>query len=128
MSFIYKIYSLADPRDNKIFYIGLADYNLKSRLSGHINDCKRINNPKNTFIRQMIFEGFTPIISSIEQSPYKNGRKAALQLEQKWISFYLSKGVNLLNTRGNPLRKQVARPRKKKMSLVGLIESLIPFY
>lgn len=111
MGYLYKIYTLTDPRTDLVFYVGMVDSTLNSRLSQHVGDCQILRTEKDKFIFQMIKEGFAPVISLIEE--VSENRKQALSEEQKWIFYYLNRGYNLLNIRGNPLRKQKKRISKR---------------
>lgn len=81
-----KIYTLVDPRTNKIRYVGQTKQNLKTRLNGHITDGRtfKYNIPKCEWISELENEGLLPLIVEIEC--VKN--KDANEREKYWISKY----------------------------------------
>lgn len=89
-----KIYTLIDPRTNKIRYIGQTKQKLKDRLNGHLTDSRlfRYNFPKCEWIQELENEDLLPLIVEIEC--VKN--KDADEREKYWINKY-RKTEDLLN-------------------------------
>jgi len=65
-----KIYTLSNPIDNSIFYVGRT-INLNVRLSGHINQlCYK--SKKNDLITKILKSGLKPIIEELDSIECKN--------------------------------------------------------
>ena len=92
MELVY-IYSLKDPRDNQIKYIGKAN-NIDTRLYTHTVNCNLVKNtPKIQWIKSLKDKGLKPIIEEIDCV-----LKSEWQFwEKHYISLYKSWGFNLLN-------------------------------
>jgi hypothetical protein len=87
------IYTLSDPRDNKVKYIGITSKKLTVRLSGHCAETKA-NTKKVNWIKSLKNIELKPIITEIDcVSTYEE----ALFFEQYWISQFRSWGFALLN-------------------------------
>ena len=81
--FVY-IYSLIDPRDNIVRYVGKSK-NIKMRLSYHTTPSKlKKNTHKNNWIKQLLSLGLKPTIIILE-TVYKNIWK---EKEKYWINFF----------------------------------------
>lgn len=89
-----KIYSLVDPRTNRVRYVGQTKQSLKARLNGHITDGRtfKYNFPKCEWLAELENEGLLPLIVEIEC--VKN--KDADEREKYWINKY-RKTEDLLN-------------------------------
>lgn len=92
------IYSLINPIDNSVFYIGKTVGSLEQRLSSHIQD-KEGNKKKREIILSIIKEGLNPIISNIESHVCSTDDQedAALAREAYWIRYYVDNGSKLCN-------------------------------
>lgn len=92
MELVY-IYSLKDPRDNQIKYIGKAN-NIDTRLYTHTVNCNLVKNtPKIQWIKSLKDKGLKPIIEEIDCV-----LKSEWQFwEKHYISLYKSWGFNLKN-------------------------------
>ncbi len=86
------IYGLKDPRNGEIFYIGMSTDPYR-RYWEHIAMFER-NTAKNTYILDMIAEGFKPELFIIE-ADLSIGK--AYDREVHWIRYYASAGFNLTN-------------------------------
>lgn len=85
------IYTLSDPRNNKVRYVGKTD-NPKRRLAAHIIDkdvCHRTN-----WIKQLTKNNLEPIMTIIEKVAKNQSWE---DRERYWISHYRSIGCNLTN-------------------------------
>jgi len=115
MELVY-IYSLIDPRDNQIKYIGKAN-NINSRLYTHTANCNLIKNtPKIQWIRFLKDKGLKPIIEEIDRVLITEWQF----WEKHYISLYKSWGFNLKNlTIGGDGNTCLTRTEefKKKISL-----------
>lgn len=62
------IYSLSDPRNNFVRYIGKT-VNPKNRISGHIAESKRYNHHRAKWIRNLIKNGLVPKLTILKICP-----------------------------------------------------------
>lgn len=86
------IYSLADPRDGVIKYIGKTN-NVEVRLKNHINPARYKNTLKFNWIRDLRYSGLIPILDIIEVVEAVDGKER----ERYWIKFYIDNGNPLTN-------------------------------
>lgn len=89
------IYSLINPKDGAVRYIGFTSRTLERRLSGHINDA--INGKERyvcNWIRSLLRLNLRPVIQAIEVI---NGQDKWQDREKYWIAFYREKGCSLTN-------------------------------
>jgi hypothetical protein len=91
------IYSLTDPTDGKVFYVGRTKMALVRRLRGHLKDSRHGKNPKAKKIAQMLKDGIKPIIAEIARVENASLEEAE-KTEQAWID-YLSIANTLLNSK-----------------------------
>lgn len=92
----YSIYSLVDPRDNQVRYVG-ASKNPQRRLWQHLNRSKDENNlKKRLWLEELVQHGHVPKLSIIEENLTKG---EVLQREKHWIQVYLEQGASLVNMR-----------------------------
>ena len=90
-----RIYTLADPRDNVIRYIGITKTSLNRRLAGHIHDCKsKKPTHKINWIKSLLLEDLKPIIQLIDEVD----DTFAYDEEIYWISQFKTWGFNLVNS------------------------------
>lgn len=88
------IYTLEDPRNNTVKYIGITTNTLANRLSHHCSCLKR-NNYKINWIRQLKKLNLKPIIKELDVC---DTFKEALYFERYWIKQFKSWGFNLVNS------------------------------
>lgn len=88
-----KIYSLVDPRNNRIMYIGRTKARLSARLAGHCHDSRHKNGPKDKWIRELNDLKLKPIISMIEDVEEEIWREREIY----WIAFYRQLNSTLCN-------------------------------
>ncbi len=86
------IYTLTDPRDNIIKYIGKTK-DIKKRLKRHINESNS-NSKKDNWINKLKSENLEPIIELLDIGDESNINN----LEIFWISQFLTWGFDLKNT------------------------------
>jgi len=81
-----KIYSLIDPINNNIRYIGKTITPLNERLKVHINQSKKAIKPthKEAWIKSLILKGERPIIKLIEEVEIEKW----VEREIYWIKHY----------------------------------------
>lgn len=81
------IYVLLDPRDNEVRYVGKTS-NPKSRLSGHISECKRESSKhyRARWIRSLLKDNLKPIIKFIKVCPLNDFEK----FETEYIKIFKS--------------------------------------
>lgn len=81
------IYSLVDPRDGKVFYVGRTCMKLCARLTNHVRDAKKKTTPKALKIAAILASGHRPTIHEIAR--LENSTRIEIELaEQAWIKFY----------------------------------------
>jgi len=81
------IYSLVDPRDGKVFYVGRTSMMLSWRLSNHVRDAKKKTTPKALRIAEILQSGSRPTIHELIR--VSSQTKADVEsAEQAWIDFY----------------------------------------
>jgi len=87
------IYTLIDPKDNQVRYIGKTN-NLKQRLYSHINKSKSgFNSPIHCWIRKLLDLNLKPSISIQEICNQDNWEER----EKYWIQYYREKYENITN-------------------------------
>jgi len=81
------IYVLIDPKDGSVRYVGKTS-NPKSRLSGHITECKKekYKHRRANWIRSLLIENLKPIIKFIKVCPLNDFEK----VEEHYISVFKS--------------------------------------
>lgn len=88
------IYSLIDPRDNLVKYVGQTISNINKRYNQHLVDYKRRVCKVNSWIKSLSDIELKPIIEIIEEDIDRN------QLDKKeitYIALFKSVGANLKN-------------------------------
>ncbi len=85
------IYGLADPRDNKIHYVGHT-VDLNQRLGGHLND--KSHTVKTEWIASLVESGLQPIVIELARVDYDE----RFEQEYKWIYMGRAMGWPLTNT------------------------------
>lgn len=87
------IYTLIDPRDDQVRYVGKTN-NLKQRLSSHINRSKSgFNSPIHCWIRKLLDLNLKPTILVQEICNQDNWEER----EKYWIQYYREKYKNITN-------------------------------
>lgn len=84
----YRVYSLTDPRNSSVFYVGITTAGLKTRLGQHLG--KGNGTGSGTRVRELLRLGRKPIITSLEVT-------TDTAREMHWIKHFLSLGVKLEN-------------------------------
>jgi hypothetical protein len=91
---VYYVYTLADPRDNDIFYVGITN-DINTRFQAHMRLLE--NNPeKNARIRSLQEENMAPHMEVIETV---SDETTALEREKCWIDYFKQQGIHLTNIR-----------------------------
>jgi hypothetical protein len=90
-----KIYTLADPRNNEIRYIGKTVQSLEKRLCGHISTAihNREKSYKTNWVKQLLNNNLLPIIELIEEV----NENIWEQTEQYWIAQFKAWNFSLVN-------------------------------
>lgn len=89
------IYTLSDPRNGAVRYVGVTTRTLTARLRGHLR--YRGNDHRTAWVQSLVRLGLAPAIAEIDRVPIEE-RGAG---EQRWIDHYRSQGADLTNgTRG----------------------------
>lgn len=76
------IYSLEDPRNGLIRYVGQTIKTLEERLYQHLQVDDKTNSHKSQWIKQLLKLNLKPVISLIEEVEEKDWRNA----EKYWIA------------------------------------------
>jgi group I intron endonuclease len=88
------IYTLRDPKTEKVRYVGKTIQNPKERLYSHIREAKRNRKSyRDKWILQVLARDQRPIIEVIEESNEENWQER----ERFWIAEYKERGYNLTN-------------------------------
>ncbi len=107
------IYTLTNPLNNEVFYVGRCISKLQTRLCGHIKDAKigGVFIKKSKVINEILSNGLLPIIEPIETivCTCKEDEKIANILEQYWINQFCCWGFNLTNKWGVGKYTQIQR-------------------
>lgn len=86
------IYSLSDPRDNTVKYIGRTS-NVKLRYSKHCSIGTNVGTPKNKWVRELRDCNLKPVLEVLE-----NVTKDSASFWERWYTqLYRSWGFDLLN-------------------------------
>lgn len=88
------IYTLCDPRDGVVRYVGVTHQKPRVRLSGHINLARKgARYHTAAWIRSLLRDNVRPEMCVIESGTGDNWGDA----ETKWIAHYRSQGHSLTN-------------------------------
>jgi len=97
------IYTLSDPRDGRVRYIGKTERSLKQRLSQHVYASEQSSHFTANWIKSLLAEGLIPIIEELEVIEVGGDW---VEAEQRWIKIYRERGAALTNLgdggEGNP--------------------------
>jgi predicted GIY-YIG superfamily endonuclease len=107
---VFYIYSLIDPRDNRLRYIGITNDPIK-RYSGH--KMRLTKTKKSNWIRGLQKENLNPIMNIIEEL---DCRELGKKREKYWIRYFKKKGLNLLNMTNGGECTEWSEERKKTHS------------
>lgn len=90
----WQIYSLTDPRDNTVRYVGFTTKPLQERLRRHLADTAQRKWYVSNWLRQLKSLGLQPTISALEAGEGSDTWQAA---ESKWIAEFRRLGAHLTN-------------------------------
>ena len=94
------IYSLADPRNGEVRYIGKTVTTESNRLRGHMKD--KENTPKTGWIKSLKKLGLKPVIEAVEETTELDWKEC----EKFWIENFRQMGCRLTNVcKGAILRR-----------------------
>jgi len=98
------IYVLIDPIDNDIRYVGKTS-NPKSRLSGHITECKKekYKHYRARWIRSLLKKNLKPIIKFIKVCPLNDFEK----FETEYIKIFKSERLTNSDESGQGNSKRI---------------------
>jgi hypothetical protein len=108
---MYSIYTLTDPRDMTIRYVGMSE-NACRRLAQHIQNRNKRRHTKDIWMEALLDAEILPIVQVIERVESK---KEAEERERYWIEHHFSIGTPLTNMNFSPIVQQktlLARKRK----------------
>jgi hypothetical protein len=108
------IYSLSDPKDNIVRYIGKTN-NIKKRYKGHLRN-KQCETHNSKWVKKLKANNEKPIIEIIDIIP----KQEWIFWEQYWISQFIAWGFKLNNlTGGGDGMSEATAELKEKMSNIG---------
>lgn len=107
------IYRLKDPITNEVRYIGQTVDNVNRRYKKHLSDAKRLNNHVNLWVRNLLLQGYEPIIEII--SNCEIGVIDAYEIY--FIKLYRNSGCDLTNTMGGgQLHREFTQETRDKIA------------
>ncbi len=114
MGKVIYIYSLKDPRDYQVKYIGKT-IDVNRRLKEHTKTCNlKTNSLKNNWLRHIIGLGLYPIMEIVEEC----NNLIWEERERYWINYYKELGFSLKNmTNGGEGTDGAIRSNEFKMNL-----------
>lgn len=112
MSEQYSIYTLTDPFDKLVHYVGRSTKPL-ARFGQHLQCREKTNPEKNAWIQSVIQQNQMPILDIIE---VVSGSKEAHFREAYWIRHYLNHKAPLTNIIVDELREKVLAEQMRKLS------------
>lgn len=91
------IYTITDPRDNKVFYVGVS-VDVEARAKSHMNltlyaSCR-------SRIEEIVLSGLRPVFTIVHDK-CENWR----EVEQDFIKKYLDEGLLLLNKQSHHIKR-----------------------
>lgn len=107
----YAIYTLTDPADNLIYYVGKT-CKPQRRFAQHLA-ARHHKGSKAAWLRRLEQRGQQPIMQILEVA---ESEEAASAKEQEWIHRFLQKGMPLLNAQAQPkARIEAIVPLRQKI-------------
>lgn len=85
------VYTLTDPRNNEVRYVGVTIQKLQARLRGHLR--YKGKDHRTAWVQSLLREGVIPVIDQIDVVPIEDRGEA----EQRWIAIYRERGADLTN-------------------------------
>ena len=89
----YKVYTLTDPRNNTVFYVGMTK-NPEERLKSHIKGHGSPPQERDAAIVSILKDGYKPVLDVIDTA---TSEMDALSKERYWINHYLTINPDLTN-------------------------------
>lgn len=90
------IYTLADPRDGGVRYVGVTHKKVEQRLAGHLYNARRKDSQRYhtyNWIRNLLADGVTPLATVIDSGVGGSWGDT----ETKWIRYYRDHDCRLTN-------------------------------
>ncbi len=88
-----KIYTLSDPRNNEIRYVGKTTSSLIKRLNGHTYSANKYNFHNARWIKTLLTNSLKPNINLLEECLESDW----VEREKYWIKYYKDLGIKLNN-------------------------------
>lgn len=105
------IYTLSDPRNGEVRYVGVTAGTLETRLKGHLR--YKGKDHRTAWVRSLLAAGVKPVITEIAVVPFATRGDT----EQEWIARYRASGARLTNSThgglGSPGYKHTAETRAR---------------
>lgn len=89
---VARIYTLSDPRNGAVRYVGVTVYPLAKRLGAHLR--YKGNDHKSAWVQSLQNAGVTPVITEIDVVAIAD----RVEAEQRWIAAYREQGADLTNS------------------------------
>jgi hypothetical protein len=109
------IYSLSDPRDESVMYVGKT-YHQKKRAYQHFSSCVKCKTPKDRWIFELKQCGLKPVFKILEITDEHHWKWC----EKKHISFFKAAGFPLTNSNSGGTGccgRKFSEEHKKKISM-----------
>lgn len=110
---MYSIYTLSDPRDASIRYVGLSK-NAYKRYAMHLTIPAKKQTEKDTWIRDLFKINSAPMLSIVETV---ETREEAQERERYWIQHYFSLDAKLVNRLKVPAPREYLTPKQAAATL-----------
>jgi hypothetical protein len=112
---LHRVYSLSDPRDGRVRYVGVTVLSLRERVGNHVRHARAgVGTPKDDWVRALLALSLTPVATLIEETPER-------LRECDVIARFRAEGHDLLNrtaggdsTSGPTRRRKPRQPRPKR--------------
>lgn len=88
------IYTLSDPRDNSVRYVGVT-CDPEARFTEHLY--QRNGGEKSIWISELKDLGLKPVCTIIEKHDYTKSKESKGKREKFWIQHYANRGAKLFN-------------------------------
>lgn len=115
----HHIYTLSDPRDGSIRYVGMSQ-NAFKRYGSHLLGTGTDGKEKTDWIEELLANEMLPILTIIDRV---EGRKAAFAEETRWIKKLEQEGTVLLN-KNSIVRRELTNPEIGREAIRQRIEQL----
>lgn len=121
---VFRIYTLTNPENGHVFYVGRTSSPLFRRLTQHnyIGQHSNVNRLLKEYLLNLHRKGVQPIIDEVDQADYE-GRT---RVEEYWIQQMAAWGFSLTNVRHYATRNFVKAPQISRLTIeeIGLFDRI----